>query len=236
MSEQTKAQELIEKYQALETRHRFMVLGMFAVILLLLFDLFWFTPQETKQKQLKRQIATIEKKHQDLANSIQQRNQELMGTAFNKKRQQIEALKKQEEQLDQELSRYAQLVSPRQMPGLLRDFFNKSKTLKLKGLTKHEVKPAFKSIKVDSATQKQAAAATGNQRATPVDSISFYRHEFTVTLRGKYFDLAESLKALEAMDIKIYWDSLKYQVDKYPYADIQLTVYTFSYDKNWIGV
>jgi MSHA biogenesis protein MshJ len=81
-----------------------------------------------------------------------------------------------------------------------------------------------------------SVASTNAEGSQNTPALQFYRHEFTVTLQGKYFDLAESLKALEAMDIKIYWDTLSYKVDQYPYADIQLTVYTFSYDKNWIGV
>ena len=145
---------------------------------------------------------------------------------------QIAALKKQEDLIDRELSEYAQLVTPRQMPGLLKEFFEKSNTLKLIGLTKHEVKPAFKKIKVAVNNEQNKNA---DQTNTAERNIEFYRHDFTVNLRGKYFDLAKSLEALEAMNIKIYWDSLEYTVDGYPYADIKLTVYTFSYDKKWIG-
>ena len=133
----------------------------------------------------------------------------------------------------------AQLVSPRQMPELLRNFFEKSDRLTLLALDKLPVKPAFKQVANNGSNNQSAQnndSNTGNKSdTTGSQKISFYRHDFTVTLRGKYFELLKSLQTLESMNIKIYWDSLDYQVENYPNADIKLTLYTYSYDKNWIG-
>ncbi len=225
MSEQPEIKNLITRFEALETRHRAMVVGSIAVVLLVLFDFTWYQPQLDKQKKLNRELAVIEKERSDLLNANEQLQQQLTGAAFNQKRQKLSVLSKQSELIDQSLAQYAQLVSPRQMPGLLKDFFSKSATLELLKLEKHDVRPAFKN-KTDEALNTQEAQ---------VKTVQLYRHDFTVTLRGRYFELLKSLKDLEAMNIRIYWEGLNYRVDEYPLADIEVTVYTFSYDKRWIG-
>ncbi|WP_144392406.1 hypothetical protein [Pleionea sediminis] len=216
------------RYESLETKHRIMVLSVAVVVLLVIFDFFWYQSDDAEQKKLKRQLTNITQERKELSGAIEQRQQELMGSAFNEKRQQVDLLKKQEKELDNQLSRYAQLVSPRQMPGLLKNIFEKSRSLDLIGLEKHPVQPAFKNL-----TAKKNKGS-GESKSTGSD-VNFYRHDFTVTLEGRYFELIKSLESLEAMNLKIYWHALDYKVKQYPEAEIKLTIYTFSYDKDWIG-
>ncbi len=219
--------EIKEKYHNLVTRQRFMVLGFGAALILVLFDVLWFQSQDKQQKDLKNQISTVEKQYRDLIAANTQRQQELMGASLNTKRKQIESLQQQQLAIDESLGQYAQLVSPREMPELLRQFFNQSKSLKLKSLVKHSAKPAFSSEK----EEKQNAA----KQEPKTSEATLFKHDVTVTLQGSYFDLVRSLEKLEKMNLKIYWDSIDYQVDKYPNALIKLTVYTYSYEQNWIG-
>jgi|GEM_PF-6284804 len=213
------------KYLALPTRHRLMALGLFAAVSVLVFELAWYRGIEEQQKELKQQISKIKKERQSLDSSIQQRNLELLGHSRSTRSGRVIALREQEQVLDQNLAEYAQLVSPRQMPELLRSFFLNSKKLTLQSLTKLPVKSAFSHrVKILDKSEEKAAKA-----------LEFYRHDFSVTLSGGYFELSESLQALEKLNLKIYWDSIEYQVVDYPKAEITLIVYTYSYDKNWIG-
>lgn len=230
MSDKFSFGQIEEKYQALEIRHRLMIAGLVLAVLLVIFDFAWYQPQDAEQLKIKRELASVQNQRKELSSAIEQRQQELMGTAFNNQRKEIEQLRVQEKNLDQQLSQYAQLVSPRQMPGLLKDIFEKSKTLELLALEKHKVKPAFETVNAEGAAANSTDNSGANNR-----SINFYRHDFTVTLEGRYFELLESLKTLEQMKLKIYWESLDYQVTNYPNAEIKLTIYTFSYDKDWIG-
>jgi MSHA biogenesis protein MshJ len=234
MSEQNKLDQMIEKYNELETRQRAMILGLVVAVLLVIFDFAWFQPQSTEQARLKRELSSVQTERQELAKAVEQRQQQLMGTAFNQQRKRIKQLQQQEAEVDEALSEYAQLVSPRQMPELLRNFFEKSDRLTLLALDKLPVKPAFKQV-ANNGSQKNDSNTDNKSHTAGSQKISFYRHDFTVTLRGKYFELLKSLQTLESMNIKIYWDSLDYQVENYPNADIKLTLYTYSYDKNWIG-
>ncbi len=224
MSEQNTMEQYIEKYEALETRQRIMVLAILAVVLLLIMDLVWYQSEESEQKKVKRELANVRTEQTDLIKTNEQLQQQLAGAAFNQKRQKIKQLKKQQSDLDASLSKYAHLVSPQEMPEILKSIFEKSSKLKLMGLTKHPAHAAF-------VNASQSDNKTNNQ----AQEIKLYRHDFTVKLSGQYFDLLKSLFELEKMNIKVYWNSLKYKVDNYPKADIQLLIYTYSYDEKWIG-
>jgi len=223
MSDDSKLTEIRTKYEGLETKHRWMLLALVFALLFAVFEVSWYQSQMNQEKQLKRQLAQVRQEQQDLLNANESRQIQLTGAALNQKRQQLKALQQQNDNLNQSLSQYAHLVSPKQMPELLREFFTKSSSLRLVSLKKFGVKPAFGTQSIETNT-------------TPSSAVSLYRHEFKVTLRGGYFQLLKSLRQLETMNIKIYWEGLNYTVDTYPNADIDLTVYTFSYDKNWIGV
>ncbi|MCO7226313.1 hypothetical protein [Pleionea sp. CnH1-48] len=209
---------VIDKYEGLETRQRFIALGLVAVVLLVIFDLFWFAPQEKKTKSLQRQIDVLENERSELTEKSTALQNALADDGTGTKRRELDNLKKSVSDLDKQLSNYAQLVTPRQMPEVLRNFFNSSAKLKLIRLKKLAVEDAFVSSDPESAT-----------------SNSFFKHPFEVELKGQYFDLLDALKQLENMNIKIYWQNLEYQVEQHPQAKIKMVIYTYSYDRDWIG-
>ncbi|NVJ50395.1 MAG: hypothetical protein HWE13_04150 [Gammaproteobacteria bacterium] len=192
-----------------------------------MFEQVWYLSIEKEQKTIKAQLTSIKKQRNDINAAIQQRNLELIGATKTSKSVQYKLLQQRERELDENLASYAQLVSPSQMPDLLKNFFDKSKGLELIKLNKKPVKPAF--------TSDQLATKSNSIVYQEDKNIQFYRHDFTVKLSGGYFDLMKSLQELEKLNLKIYWESLNYQVMRYPNADITLTVYTYSYEKNWIG-
>ncbi|MEE4246035.1 MAG: hypothetical protein V2I33_11530 [Kangiellaceae bacterium] len=225
----TPMQQWVDKYNELETRQRGLVFGLAAALILVLFDVLWFQGQTNRQSQLKSQLQSVETQHQDLMDANQNLQQQLMGTSLNKKRKQLQALQQQEQALDKSLGEFAHLVSPRQMPKVLRDVFTYSSNLKLVELEKLPVKPAFN---VDNQSNSKQVKGSVER---PAQKVALYRHEFKVSLRGRYLNLLKSLQQLETMQAKIYWQDLTYKVDNYPAADIQITIYTYSYNKEWIG-
>jgi type II secretory pathway component PulM len=89
MSEQNKLDQMIEKYNELETRQRAMILGLVVAVLLVIFDFAWFQPQSTEQARLKRELSSVQTERQELAKAVEQRQQQLMGTAFNQQRKRM---------------------------------------------------------------------------------------------------------------------------------------------------
>ncbi|GHA54626.1 MSHA biogenesis protein MshJ [Photobacterium aphoticum] len=63
----------------------------------------------------------------------------------------------------------------------------------------------------------------------------YYIHPLKLTFRGRYFDVAAYLAALEALPVKYYWQSLHYQVEAYPWASVELVVYTLGESEDFIG-
>ncbi|MGF1680613.1 MSHA biogenesis protein MshJ [Photobacterium makurazakiensis] len=114
-----------------------------------------------------------------------------------------------DEQLD---GRVASLVNATEMSVLMEQVLQRSKRLKLVSLS------SLPSVQLLSG-----------------DDQGFYIHPVRLTLRGRYFDVVAYLQQLEALPVKYYWRSLNYQVDNYPWADIQLEVYTLGESKDFIG-
>ncbi len=72
------------------------------------------------------------------------------------------------------------------------------------------------------------------QLATTEDA-SYFLHEVQLKLKGKYFDIMDYLKALEALPAKYYWRSVDYRVTNYPWAEFIINVYTLSESPIFIG-
>ena len=56
-----------------------------------------------------------------------------------------------------------------------------------------------------------------------------------MTFEGKYFDVIRYLTQIEALPVKYYWRNLNYQVTQYPWANIELELYTLGESKDFIG-
>ncbi len=65
-------------------------------------------------------------------------------------------------------------------------------------------------------------------------NASLYQHGIKIKLRGRYLDILNHLQNLENMNYKFYWHSLNYSVDEYPYANVEIELYTLSISKDFI--
>ncbi|MGN1394748.1 MAG: hypothetical protein ACI4V7_12090 [Succinivibrionaceae bacterium] len=64
--------------------------------------------------------------------------------------------------------------------------------------------------------------------------VSLYQHGVRIHLVGKYLDILSYLTTLEQMKYRFYWDKLNYTVSEYPYADVEIELYTLSINKDFI--
>ena len=63
----------------------------------------------------------------------------------------------------------------------------------------------------------------------------YFIHPLRMTFEGKYFDVIRYLTQIEALPVKYYWRNLNYQVTRYPWASIELELYTLGESKDFIG-
>ncbi|KLV06154.1 MSHA biogenesis protein MshJ [Photobacterium aquae] len=125
----------------------------------------------------------------------------------------IRRLNAENAELDTQLAeRVGSLVSPAEMPVLLEKVLAHSERLKLVALS--SLPPE----------QLQSGEQGG-----------FYIHRVKLILRGRYFDVVDYLNQLESLPVKYYWQSLDYKVNGYPWADVELVVYTLGESRDFIG-
>lgn len=138
-----------------------------------------------------------------------------------------EPLRKRRAQLQQRLSRYDQeleelttgLINPTEMVALLREM-----------LAEHE------GITLVSVSHQPAEPVALGGDDTDSDNAGLYSHPVSVTVEGSFHELLDYLGDLEALDERLGWRSLDYQVSDWPDARVQIRLHTLSLHEEWLGV
>jgi len=84
--------------------------------------------------------------------------------------------------------------------------------------------------------EEEQARYVGDERMEEERIIGVYKHSVKITLKGEYFSVIAYLQKLEALNWKLFWENIEYQVDRYPGAVVTLEVYTLSTDRGVLGV
>lgn len=125
----------------------------------------------------------------------------------------IAQLNKKNAQLAQQLQqKIGRLISPAQMPHILEQVLRHSNALRLQSIV----------------SLPAAQLMSGNEQG-------YYIHPVRMIFEGQYFDVIRYLTQLEALPVNYYWRNLNYQVMQYPWAKIELELYTLSESKDFIG-
>ena len=79
-------------------------------------------------------------------------------------------------------------------------------------------------------------AATPTTQPVKNDAARVYRHGMRIELRGQYLDIVRYLRALEAMQSKVFWGEVQFQSEVYPVSRVTLVIYTISLNQAWLEV
>jgi MSHA biogenesis protein MshJ len=216
-------QQLIDKFNALNTRERSMI---FAALLCVLYGLFDFliAPTLAKQKLINTEIANGQAK-------LEAFNLELLALTKNSaqtespEQQKIKQLQHELQSLESTVSDLkSSLVSPEKMPDLLSDLLRKNADLKLVALKTLPTKAMFE--------QKEAVA-----QSTP----TIFKHGVEMTIEGRYLDLLSYVAMVEKMPWHVLMDHANLVVDNQngsetPVSQLTMTVYTLGLDKTWLSI
>lgn len=63
-----------------------------------------------------------------------------------------------------------------------------------------------------------------------------YKHGIEMTLQGRYLDLLDYLRRMEALPWQMFWARAHMDAHDYPAVRITVTVFTLSLDKHWLVV
>ncbi len=121
------------------------------------------------------------------------------------------------------------LIKADQLPQALQEVLEKTSQLTLL-----EVKtlPAKELQFVALTTEKNTQPAAVSEET----SAGVFQHVVELRVSGSYSQVVQLLIALEHLPWRFYWQSLDYNVDHYPNAEVILRVYTLSSEEGLFGV
>ena len=219
----THIRRLTEWLDQRSPRERIMLLAAVLALGVFFSYAFYFNPQAARRSGIAAQIAELNTTLAALdtqAEAIKTRGQTDPDQA---QRVRLEQLQVELDQLHQRLrDATVDMISPREMAGVLRDLLVRQKGLQLLRL---ENLPA--EVLLPSAEKESGA--------DDVNKLHLYRHPMRIVFSGTYLQTLEYLRALEKLPRRLFWDDLEIVVKDHPRAEIALTVHTLSLHKEWIG-
>lgn len=152
----------------------------------------------------------------------------------------VQADKREQKQLQAKLDKVdAELASAATgfipatlMPQVLEEILNNSDQLTLIKLENKAVELVTGQTMSDKATSSEKSVAS----ATPDNNSQLYRHGVELQLQGSYLATLTYLQRLEQLQWRFQWDALTFIVDDYPTGTVTLEVYTYSTERDWLGV
>ena len=79
------------------------------------------------------------------------------------------------------------------------------------------------------------APPTGSNPAARTQASGIFRHGMQIELRGRYIDIVNYLRELEALPWKMYWGRFTLTAEDYPNSRMTLVIYTLSLRPGWMG-
>ena len=203
-------------------RFRHFKIGLIALTLIVAILLLgWrlqIAPGLEQARQARAQARSLQAESQTLSAQLAVLEAELALDPNQPLRQQRQRLQARLEELQTQLeSLTGGLVSPEAMVVLLRQMLTRHKGLTLESVGHDPAQP------VRGAQDKDGP-------------VGLYSHGVSVTVSGRYFELVEYLRELEALDDRLGWSALKYDVEEWPRGRLQIRLKTLSLSEEWLGV
>lgn len=213
---------LEERIDALSLRERgLMFVGVMAALYFLAMNLV-FAPLRAEHKRVE---TALRAKQQEVQN-LNSQAQALLGVPDKggdaQHRGRVAELEQELRALDQRLEQATGgMVSPQQMAKLLEQVLGRS--------------PGVQLVKLENLPKALAVGETVSVSSTTLGTV-VYKHGVRIQVRGRYFDLVEYLRTLEALPWKVSWGDVSLESEEYPISTITLVIYTLSRHSGWIGV
>lgn len=212
-------QQLAERVDALSLRERALVfVSVMALTYLLALNVL-FAPLRAEHKRLEESVRTRSGQVETINRQVQVLLEGAGADVEAPHRQKLAALERELEELDRRLEAVTGgTVSPREMARLLEQMLARNRRLELVSI---ESLPPVRAVEgQDSADAKLAMV---------------YRHAVRLEFRGRYFDIVEYLKSLEALPWKVYWGEIALETERYPRSRVVLVLQTLSRHPGWVG-
>ncbi len=218
-----------EKLEAVTLRERVLVLLCGLAVIYLIAELLWLGPQRAslmqKAQELEQKAAQMNTNQQ----ALEQLQSSLSVDLDAPKKREIMHLQQQLNTIDQRLGALSVgLVRADQLATTLENMVFETGQLKL---IKLETLPVTRLELQVSEKTKTSDSTLEEENVTGV-----YKHTTAVVVEGSYFQILNYLVALENLEWRFYWESIKYSVTQYPNARVEIQVYTLTTEEGLLGV
>lgn len=205
--------ELNQRFLILSSREQWLIAITGWIAILFISFMFIIEPQIERSDNIKISLLQTNNDIQTVQNKIIVAERKLALDPNKEIENKIIRYKQQNILLAKQLeNKIGSLVTPTQMTKLLEQVLRHSSALTLESMT-----------------------SLPSKQLIPGDDLGYFIHPLRLTFRGRYFDVVNYLKKLETLPVKYYWLSFNYQVDQYPWANVELQVYTLGESKDFIG-
>ncbi|WP_221800009.1 hypothetical protein [Oceanobacter mangrovi] len=219
-------QRLFEQINAMQPRE-FLLLRVSLAGLMLLLGVVLAEPVWLQLASQEEKLQRGEVQLEELQRSLQQLRQQTLQDPNEQSRVELLQLARLQASLDQQtIELSSQLVAPKQMVALLQQVLQQSSGLKLIALENQPPKP----IHIGQST------GTAKPLEKDPEKVLFWRHQLTIRLQATWPSALDYLQRLQQSEQRLFWQSLDYQVDAYPWGELLLEVYTISTSKEVVGV
>lgn len=201
-------------------RERVILFVCLLVVLVFLWDLVVLQPLDKQKKQLAAKTSQL---HTSLV-ELEAREQVVEGgrnvDPDRENRQRLESLQEELAKLRSQLAEnVASLISPQEMPDLLKALLQRQKKLLL--------------LRLENLPPEEMNIGTGLAKQDLPTGL--YRHRLLLEFSGNYLDTLSYLRDLEKLPGDLVWQELEIKTLDYPLAKVRLEVFTLSLNPGWIG-
>lgn len=225
------------KFEALNKRERWLVFAALLFVVYSLLNALLLSPVLTKNKTLSTQISGDQTQLQALQQQIASMNSQPVFDPDAANKQRILDLTAELKTLDSQLNEMrTTLISPEQIPELLRSILKKNGKLKLLSL---KTLPAESMVKISapaSGTQNTVTPATSDASNQELIAAAGFKHGVEISIEGRYLDLLQYVTELEKTPWHILWSKAELSTENYPLSQLKLTVYTLSVNPTWLSI
>ncbi|MFK5926758.1 MAG: type II secretion system protein GspM [Desulfuromusa sp.] len=211
---------LLQWYDQRPQRERIVLLVCVVVVLLFLVNFLVLQPFSKQRNAARRELTELNASVAELQNRELQVKIRQATDPDKDNRKRLDVLEQESKKLQQQLKdNIVNLVSPREMPELLKDLLTQQKKLQL--LSLENLSPELLKL--------------GEKVAEDTLLPKLYRHRLRMEFSGDYLTLLKYLRQLEQLPRSMVWEEIEVESEEYPQATVRLQVYTLSLTEGWIG-
>jgi len=219
-------------------RERVIILLVVVVLIYGIADLLFFGAILEKRERQINQLNGLVESNQIAQQEVQALLDQMSESRLAMQRQQ-ELLNEKLMRVDQQLASAATGFIPATlMPKVLEQLLDSSTGLVL---IKLKNKPVEKITGLDEIADSNSESESRNTREKTTsisldDKTDLYRHGVELQLQGSYLATLAYIKQVESLEWRFEWDALSFDIQDYPMGVVTIEVYTYSTERDWIGV